>query len=279
MNYEKIVTLFDTAQHAEAARQNLEAAGFSPSDISVINNNSLSMAGTKLSEPGLWHRLFGKEIQPYEAIVYGRSVQTGGVVLTLRVPETEVEKATQILNQHEAVDLQKRAAQQGLLSAAAIPKAAAAPAPIATMAAGGTMPTEEVLRLAEEQLDVGKRVVQEGTTRIRRFVTERPVEAQVTLHEEHARIIRRASTDHAFVRDVDWTDRTIDVTEMAEEPVVNKSVHITEEVVIRKEASDTVRTLRDKVRRQQVEVEKISEGGTKISESGTKIPEGSTIRK
>jgi stress response protein YsnF len=279
MNYEKIVTLFDTAQHAEAARQNLEAAGFSPSDISVINNTTMSMAGTKLSEPGLWHRLFGKEIQPYEAIVYGRSVQTGGVVLTVRVPETDVAKATQILNQHEAVDLQKRAAQQGLLSAAAIPKAAAAPAPVATMAAGGTIPTEEVLRLAEEQLEVGKRVIQEGTTRIRRFVTERPVEAQVTLHEEHARVIRRASTDHAFVRDVDWTDKTIDVTEMAEEPVVNKSVHITEEVVIRKEGSDTVRTLRDKVRRQQVEVEKISEGGTKISESGTKITEGNTIRK
>jgi uncharacterized protein (TIGR02271 family) len=268
MNYEKIVTLFDTAQHAEAARQNLEAAGFSPSDISVINNNTLTMAGAKLTEPGLWHRLFGKDIQPYEAIVYGRSVQTGGVVLTLRVEDSEVAKATQILNQHEAVDLQKRAAQQGLLSAAAIPKTVATPAPAATMAAGRTTePAEEVLRLCEEQLDVGKRVIQEGTTRIRRFVTERPVEAQVTLHEEHARVIRRAATDHAFVRDVDWTDRTIDVTEMAEEPVVNKSVHITEEVVIRKEASDTVRTLRDKVRRQQVEVEKIGEGGTKITET------------
>jgi len=265
MNYEKIVTLFDTAQHAEAARQNLESAGFSPGEISVINNNTLSMAGAKLTEPGLWHRLFGKDIQPYEAIVYGRSVQTGGVVLTVRVAENEVAKVTQILNQHEAVDLQKRAAQQGLLTAAAIPKATA---PAATMAAGRTTePAEEVLRLAEEQLDVGKRVIQEGTTRIRRFVTERPVEAQVTLHEEHARVIRRAATDHAFVRDVDWTDKTIDITEMAEEPIVNKSVHITEEVVIRKEASDTVRTLRDKVRRQQVEVEKIGEGGTKISET------------
>jgi uncharacterized protein (TIGR02271 family) len=273
MNYEKIVTLFDTAQHAEAARQNLEAAGFSTSDISVINNKTLSLAGAKLSEPGLWHRLFGQDIQPYEAIVYGRSVQTGGVVLTVRVPEEDVPKATRILNQHEAVDLQKRAAQQGLITTAVLPKTTTMPAtaPI-TMAAGsslptttlptGTIPNEEVLRLAEEQLDVGKRMVQEGTTRIRRFVTETPVEAQVTLHEEHARVIRRASTDHAFVRDVDWTDKTIEVAEMAEEPVVNKSVHITEEVVIRKEASDTVRTLHDKVRRQQVEVEKITNGGT-----------------
>lgn len=270
MNYEKIVTLFDTAQHADIARQNLESAGFSSSEISTINNKTLTLAGSKLNEPGLWNRLFGKDIQPYEAIVYGRTVQNGGVVLTVRVPEGDVAKATEILNQHAAVDLQKRAVQQGLISAAALPKTVATPAPAATMAAGRTLPTEtgrtlpteEVLRLAEEQLDVGKRVVQEGTTRIRRFVTEMPVEAQVTLHEEHARVIRRASTDQAFIRDVDWTDKTIDITEMAEEPVVNKSVRIAEEVVIRKEASDSVKTVHDKVRRQQVEVEKITEEGS-----------------
>jgi uncharacterized protein (TIGR02271 family) len=125
------------------------------------------------------------------------------------------------------------------------------------MAAGSALPGEEVFRLAEEQLNVDKRVVQDGTTRIRRFVTETPVEAQVTLHEEHAQVIRRAISDPTFVRDVDWTEKTIEVTETAEEPVITKSVHIAEEVVIRKEATDSVRTLRDKVRRQQVEVERI----------------------
>jgi hypothetical protein len=35
----------------------------------------------------------------------------------------------------------------------------------------------------------------DGTTRIRRFVTEGPVEAQVNLHEEHAQVIRRAISD------------------------------------------------------------------------------------
>jgi stress response protein YsnF len=49
----------------------------------------------------------------------------------------------------------------------------------------------------------------------------------------------------------------IEVTETLEEPIITKSVHIAEEVVIRKEATDTVRTVRDKVRRQQVEVEKL----------------------
>jgi stress response protein YsnF len=257
MNYEKIVTLFDTAQHAEAARRNLEAAGFSSNDISTINNQTLAMAGDKLNEPGLWRRLFGREIQTYEATVYGRSVQSGGVVLTVRVPETEVAKATRILNAHEAVDLQKRALQQGLITNAAAP---ATPPPPAVMAAGKTTPQgqEEVLRLAEEQLDVGKRVISDGATRIRRFVTVTPVEAQVTLHEEHARVIRRAVSDPNYIRDVDWSDKTIEVAESAEEPVITKSVHIAEEVVIRAEGTDTVKTVKDKIRRQQVEVEKIS---------------------
>ena len=79
----------------------------------------------------------------------------------------------------------------------------------------------------------------------------------MTLHEEHARVLRRASADANFVRNIDWTDKTIEVTETTEEPVVTKSVHIMEEVVIQKEGSDHVKTLRDKVRRQQVEVERI----------------------
>ena len=81
----------------------------------------------------------------------------------------------------------------------------------------------------------------------------------MTLHEEHARVIRRASSDPNFIRNIDWTDKTIEITETAEEPVVTKSVHITEEVVIQREGSDHVKTLRDKVRRQQVEVERVAE--------------------
>ena len=134
--------------------------------------------------------------------------------------------------------------------------AAVRPAP--ATAAAGAVTGEEVLSLAEEQINVGKRLVQEGTTRIRRFVTETPVEAQVTLHEEHARVLRRASTDPNYLRNIDWTDKTIEITETAEEPVVTKSVHITEEVVIQREGSDHVKTLHDKVRRQQVEVERVA---------------------
>jgi stress response protein YsnF len=126
----------------------------------------------------------------------------------------------------------------------------------ATRAAGVSSP-EEVLALAEEKINVGKRVIQEGTTRIRRFVTETPVEEQVTLHEEHARVVRRAVADPNYVKNLDWTDKVVEITESTEEPVITKSSHVAEEVVVQREGRDHVETIRDKVRRQQVEVERV----------------------
>jgi uncharacterized protein (TIGR02271 family) len=256
MNYEKIVTLYDTAEHAERARRGLEAAGFPPSDISMVTNKTLAAAGQSLLEPGLWHRLFGRDIEQHEATVYGRAVESGGVVLTMRVRESEVARAMGILNAHNVVDVHDRAVQQGLTSATSSPKVAAAPQPRPETEAAG-VGRDEVLRLAEEQINVGKRLIQEGTTRIRRFVIEKPVEAQVTLHEEHAKVVRRAVADPDFVKDIDWTDKTIEVTESAEEAVISKNVRITEEVVVGKEGTDHVETVRDKVRSQQIEVERI----------------------
>src|SRR6476646_1194028 len=156
MNHEKIVTLYDTAEHAERARRGLEVAGFPPNDISMVTKMTLASAGQTLVEPRLWHRLLGRDIEQHEATVYGRAVESGGVVLTIRVPESEAARAMGILNAHYVVDVHERAVQQGLTSATSPPKVAAAPQPQpATEAAG--VGRDEVLRLAEEQITVGKR--------------------------------------------------------------------------------------------------------------------------
>lgn len=255
MNYQKIVTLYDTIDHAEAARRNLESAGFPSREISLVTRKTLITGADKLVDIGLWHRLFGREIAQHEAAVYGRTVEAGGAVLTLRVPDEDVTKATAILNAHSAVDVMDRAVREGFISAEAKIKQ---PQP-ATMAAGSVLPTDEVISLAEEELNVGKRVVQEGTTRVRRFITERPVEAQVTLHEEHVQVIRRAISDPTFTKDLDWADKTLEMTDTIEEPVISKSAHVVEEVVIHKEATDRVQTVKDKIRRQDIKVEQTKE--------------------
>jgi hypothetical protein len=241
MSYEKIVTLFDTAQHAEAAKSNLAKAGFSTDDMSIVSGSELPKSGNALREPGLWHRLFGGEIEQHEAEVYGKAVETGGVVLTVRAEDANVPRAMGILNQHNMVDVQERALQHGLLEEhEVVPVAPAVAAAIPVKPLIGDVSKDQVLRLAEEQLEVGKKLVEQGTTRIRRFVTEKPVEASVTLHEEHAEVVRRAVTDPSYVQDIDWSDRTV-----------------AEEVVVGKTGSDRVETVHDTVRRQQVEVERV----------------------
>jgi len=122
-----------------------------------------------------------------------------------------------------------------------------------------------VLQLAEEHLDVTKRQVETGKARIRRFVIEEPVESQVTLHEEHVAMLRRPVTDGGAIKDVDWTDKTIEITETAERAVISKIARIVEEVVVRRQGSDHVETVRDKVRRQQVEIEHLPKGQQKAT--------------
>ena len=134
--------------------------------------------------------------------------------------------------------------------------ARAVPPPTSTLATR-TASGEEVFSLAEEELNVGKHLIPGGITRIHRFVTNTPVEAQITLHEEHVQVVRRAISDPESVRDIDWAEKTIEVTDTVEEPVTTKSVHIAEEVVIRKQGIDRVETVRDQIRRQQIEVERL----------------------
>jgi uncharacterized protein (TIGR02271 family) len=274
MAYEKVVAVFDTVEHAQNAVRALQGAGFPAADISVVNNQTLDDRGAKVAtETGFWHRLFGSDVDLHEAKVYGHTVGRGGSVVTLRAPDTLVEKAVEMLHTHNPVDVNQRAASLGIIAAAAAPAAAQAaagaravagtvPSVAAKPPAAASVPTgsqDEVLRLAEETLNVGKRQVQAGMTRVRRFVTERPVEAQVTLHEEHAEVARRAISDPSYIRDIDWSDRTIEVRESKEQAVVSKSARIAEEVVIKKKGSDRVETVKDTVRRQQAEVERVDE--------------------
>jgi uncharacterized protein (TIGR02271 family) len=254
MAYEKIVAVYDKSGKAKDAMRALEAAGFSSGDISLLNRDALT--NTDVNDASLWHRLFGRDIGESQSSVYSRAIETGGAVLTLRLPESDVPRAMKILDVHPPSNLNETS---GAWEAASTPSSKAVVPPPVSPRLSSTVTTgkEEVLRLAEEHLDVGKRQVETGRARVRRFVIEEPVESQVTLHEEHAALLRRPAADTRALKDIDWTDKTIEITETAEQAVVNKTAHIAEEVVVRREGSDHVETVRDKIRRQQVEIERL----------------------
>src|SRR5215471_10146209 len=259
MAYQTVVAAFDTAAHANAAVDALKAEGFHADDISVFDKNRVG-----LRQPGLWERMFGGGLAQYEADVYTQSLERGGNVVAVRVPDNEVAHATGILDIHRPIDVHDRAVTTGIAPVARVESAAAAiaAAPIAVEQKVAVSPKlaeahDEVLRLAEEQLEVGKRMVETGKTRVRRFVTEREAAADITLHEEHADILRRAVTDPKYLGEIDWADRTIEVVETAEQALVNKTARVVEEVSLRKIGSDHVETVHDKIRRQQVEIERL----------------------
>src|SRR5262249_15125342 len=98
MAYEKIVAVYDKAGKAKEAARALEASGFAAGDISVLNRDSLTDA--EVHEAGLWRRLFGRNVGDHESAVYGRTIESGGAVLTLRTADTEVPRAMKILDVH-----------------------------------------------------------------------------------------------------------------------------------------------------------------------------------
>ena len=119
--------------------------------------------------------------------------------------------------------------------------------------ASGASSSEEVIPLTEENIEVGKRTVDRGTTRIRRYVVERPIEREVTLHGERVTIERRRPMD-ATVAGNAFEERTVEVRETEEVPVVEKTTHVAEEVAVRKEETERVEIVRDTVRREEVEI-------------------------
>jgi stress response protein YsnF len=52
-----------------------------------------------------------------------------------------------------------------------------------------------------------------------------------------------------------FQERTVDVTTHSEEPVITKDTRVKEEIVVRKEADQRTKTVRDNLRRTEVEVE------------------------
>jgi len=274
MKYQTIAAAFDTRAHAKAAVDALKVAGFHPDDISLLDKQVVpEAAGWTGKGPSLWQRIFGTEVKQHEAAVYNQAVEFGGAVVSVRVPEYEVAHATGILDLHHPIDVKDRALTAGLVPAAHVESAIAAlpvaPLPVKQEIAVPlklTEKNEQILSLADEQLKVGKRMIETGKTRVRRFVTERDVSADVTLHEEHAEVLRRAVTDPKFLANVDWADKSIEVIETAEQALVSKTAKVVEEIALKKVGSDHVQTLHEKVRRQEVAVEHLGPDGQKIIE-------------
>jgi uncharacterized protein (TIGR02271 family) len=286
MNEQTIVAVYDTVTDADAAMRDLEAANVPSGSISRHGRGSENTTTTAPArDEGFWAKLFGSEPE-HDTSVYDRSIDSGSSVLTVRVPGEQVDCVSQILEIHNPIDLDERSANFGATDTPSTAPIAAAtmPRPVAGMQTGvetgtgtgletrtGVSPTTTseggTIQLAEESLSVGKRAVSGGTTRIRRYTVETPVEEQVSLRDETVTMERRPVTDGRPVGSAEFSDKVVEMTETREEAVVSKSARVVEEVNLRKDVTDHVETVKDTVRRDEVEIEKVP--GESVASRGT----------
>ena len=264
MTNETIVAVYDDVLSTEAACADLAAAGVPESAISWTGApvGATAAHATAAREPGFWHRLFGGE-PDHDTAVYDRSVAGGASVLTVHAPAADVDRIVAIMERHGPIDIEERAAGYGSgPDDAGIGMGGRARTGIRTDAGTHTGTDtgtdtvygsgEAVMPLSEERIEVGRRLVDRGTTRVRRFVVETPVTADVTLHAERVVVERRPAT--AATTAAAFTDQVVEMRESDEEAVVGKTAHVAEEIVLRKVGTDRVETVHDTVRREEVEI-------------------------
>ncbi|HYG90469.1 MAG TPA: YsnF/AvaK domain-containing protein [Azospirillum sp.] len=269
--------------HAEAVTGIGSAAGQDYVDTDYSRQNS----------GGFLSRLTGWNVPERDAHVYAEGVRRGGALLKLRVDDDDVDRAVAVLERGNVVDVEQResayrtagwsgydetaapydettAAEERTRYGTGLTGAAQSfrdtnttdttytdrTSTDTTPRRGADVGREEVIPVAEERLDIGKRAVEGGVVRVRSYVTETPVNEQVNLRQEHVHVERRA-VDRAIdpVPEDAFREREIEVRETAEEAVVQKRAQVTEEVVIRKDVEERAQTVSDTVRRTEVEID------------------------
>lgn len=241
---------------------------------------ALTGAGVGAAAGGLLGALTGAGVPEEDAHFYAEGVSRGGTLVTVAADDDKAQDAYDIMQRHGAVDIDERGAtyrQEGWkgYDTNAQPYTAEQVETHRTAVRSAAPQTRDmnqgqaVLPVVEEQLEVGKRQVQRGGVRIYNQVSEKPVEAQVQLREEQINVERRPVDRAVSANDqAAFQQGAIEVTETDEVPVVNKQARVVEEVVVDKTAQERTETVKDTVRRTDVEVEKLTDTQTTRDNSG-----------
>ena len=282
-----ITAFFDDRAEAEAARTRLTQSRIDVDRVQIIDksHSSTDSGGSGSSEgEGFWASLKSAFLPEEDGYAYDEGMRRGGYLLCAQVDEDQADEAIRLLDEGGSVDFDQRQEQwksegwsgftggrsqsAGALggqstgtSGATLAGSTLAGATSGGMTAGQRSDTveEQHIPIVEEELRVGKREVSRGGARVRSYIREIPVHEQVTLREEHVSVERRPVDQKISAADLNsgdlLRDRTIEMTETAEEAVVAKEARVREEVVVKKTAEQHVEQIDDTVRRTEVEVQ------------------------
>lgn len=295
-----VIGVYDSYTQADAAVNELISAGFSRDAVQLqpetqTGASSQQGVGTAVRDEGtsigssianFFRSMFGMEEQREDRDIYAEAVRRGSHVVTVDAPNDEMrDRAVEILNRHDPVDIDERTMQwrsQGwtgydenapILSDTEIEKERQLYAQGQQgQQTKGTTTGQEATRIPviEEELRVGKREVQRGGVRVYQRVHEQPVHEQVELREEHVNVNRQPVDRPVTEADLaSFKEGTVELRETAEEAVVSKTAHVVEEVNISKEATQRTEEISDTVRRTDVEVEQLGAADTRTTTDDT----------
>jgi stress response protein YsnF len=224
-----IIGLFESTDLADKVRGDLVKAGVQKTSVSVFTDKAGDTLVQELVERGY---------QEDRAHLYAEAVKKGGIVIAAEADDNKADQAVAVMNRFDLKtpeELIERAGQ----SRNEETKTARA--------------VEETLRVGKEQVTGGKRLVTN--------VTEREVEKPVTLREETVEIERNHDSRRLSPEEANkaFEDKTVEMIATSERPVVSKEARVTEEVALRKQTGERQETVRETVRRSDVEVETLSQ--------------------
>jgi uncharacterized protein (TIGR02271 family) len=263
-----VVAMFRNTSDAQAAAEELQASGFRQDEIFM--NYAQGTDATARVEASTQHeggiagwfkRIFGSDDEG-DRRYYEEAVSSGNVLLSVDTNEENVNTAADILNRHSPLDVHREGdvSDETRTTTGASTRATTDAGKVTS----STADQSRAIPVIEEELKVGKRTVLRGGVRVYSRVREQPVEETVNLQEERVRVDRQPVNRPVKESDLrTGRDEVVEVQEYAEEPVVSKDARVVEEVRINKEASQRQQTVKDTVRRTEVNVENLGEQSAK----------------
>jgi uncharacterized protein (TIGR02271 family) len=230
--------------------------------------SALAGAGIGAAAGGLVGALVDMGIPDDQAEMYAEGVRRGGTLVVVTTSDRNAETAVDILNRFNPVDIERRAVNWRSKDWRGFDKTATPYTPQQIelerkhYAEEIRDQGETTFPVVEEEMRVGKREVQTGGVRVHTFVTEKPFEETVNLREEHVEVERHPADRPASRADLEaFQEGTFEVTETAEEAVTDKQARVVEEVEISKDVEERQETVRDTLRRKDVDVEHMETTG------------------
>ena len=268
-----VVGFFDNAADAQRAVEQLVSSGFDRSRIDVSSGTGSGTATTSGHhdhdrENGItrfFKNLFGDNNE--DADRYSRVGMRSNSIVTVHADSSdEAEHAADLLDDYGAINVNERASQYETTGTSTDydrstdtdydRNRAYSDTDTRRSDISDTSDRDQTINRIEENLEVGKRTVERGGVRVRSRIVEKPVEENIRLREERVNVERNPVDREATRADLEnFEERDIELTERAEVPVVNKEARVVEEIRVTKDVDEREETVRDTVRRTEVDVD------------------------